>query len=1126
MTDPSEECDPLGELADEFLERHRRGERPSVDAFLDRLPDRREELRDMLSALVAVEALVPAVDQGDEHAYGRGGEVDNGDRPERLGDYRILREVGRGGMGIVYEAEQVSLRRRVALKVLAPWLRASPKQVQRFLREARSAAKLEHPDIVPIFGVGEHDGLHYYAMQFIAGHGLDRVLDDVRRLRRSTSASDRDDVLTMAADWTRVDDFSTPGRPDGATTPARTDVTPADASEAGYSRAVAEIILHAAEALQYAHERGMLHRDIKPSNLLVDEHGKVWVTDFGLVKDVEGEDLTGTGDIVGTFRYMAPERFRGRCDRRSDVYSLGLTLYEMLALRPAFAAADRQLLIHQITQEEPEPLRRLVPGLSRDLATIAQTSIAREPEDRYATAGRLAEDLGRWLRHEPIRARPSAPHERLAKWARRNPTVATLAASAALAAIAALLILAVGQIRLSRTLRDSQRLTYFQRVALAERAWSGNDVGRAEAMLDEAGTEFRSWEWRYLKRLCHAASATLRVNAGKQANALAFSPDGSIVATAGANGNVILWEVPSGRRLRSIPGRTGGTYGLAFNLPDGTVVAAAGGDGTIRLYEVATGREVAAIRTERGREALAVAFSPDGATIATCTGVFWETVERADEVGDLTLWDAGTGRAIRPLIGHTGSVHQAVFAPDGSSLASAGGDGSVRVWDPETGDALMDLRGHDGVVMGVAYSPDGRRIVSAGLDGTLRIWEASTGAALGVYRDPGERFLSVVWSPDGRSIAAAGRSWSVTIWDAETGRKSGTYRGHDREATGVAYSRDGRLLGSAGYDGLVRIWDARRGQEAMTLDDFSSAVTDVAVDPTGSWLAAADEACPVQIRQLATGLVGPKLDARADSHASAAFSPDGARLAAGGRGSPGLVEVWDAATGRAMHALEGGPVAVTAVAFGRDGRVLAAGDAAGVVRTWDAATGDPLAPLGPAATLPITSLAVSRDGRRLAASTGDVKRVHLPGVVAIRDLEAGGEGVTLRGHRKGVADVAFSPDGLSVATAGWDQTVGVWDALTGERRHTLAIRGLLVWAVAFTPDGRRVVAADNIGRMTFWDVETGYEVLTLPAHADRIYDLAFSGEGRLLATAGRDAVVKLWDATPLPAPSPAGGPAK
>ncbi|WP_165250271.1 WD40 repeat domain-containing serine/threonine protein kinase [Paludisphaera soli] len=1125
MAETSEAGDPLGELADEFLDRLRRGESPRVDAYLGRIPEgRRGELRDLLSALVAVEDFKAefAEDEGGRPTLGD----DGGEVLDRLGDYRILREVGRGGMGIVYEAEQESLGRRVALKVLAPWLRPGGRQLQRFLREARSAAQLHHPDIVPIFGVGEHEGRHFYAMQFIPGQGLDQVLDDVRRLRSPAPADPSADGVTRVAPDSvaggRGDSIGSTvihGEPSRSATPGRGDVTPSDAPETPYRRSVAEIVLKVAEALQHAHDRGMLHRDIKPSNLLLDEGGKVWVTDFGLVKAADGEDLTGTDDLVGTLRYMAPERFRGRCDARSDVYSLGLTLYEMLALRPAFDAGDRHRLIHQITQEQPEPIRRLAPTLPRDLATIVHTAIAPDPDERYATASALAEDLRRWLRHEPIRARRSPAPERLAKWARRNPAVAALAASAALAALAAVTILAAGYIQVSRTLHDSQRLEYFQRIALAERAWSGNDVGRAEALLDEAAPAFRSWEWRHLKRRCHAALATLRANGGEQPNTLAFAPDGGTAATSGAHGDLLIWDVPSGRRRRVIHGPPEAVSGLAFS-PEGSAIASAAGQRTVRVHEVATGRELLSIPLPRGREALGVAYSPDGGTLAACAGVFWETVERADEEGSLTLWDAASGRPLRDLRGHAGSVHQAAFAPDGTQLASAGGDGLVKIWDPATGGLLRDLSGHEGVVMGVAYAPDGRRLVSAGLDGTLRLWDPRTGAAVATFREPGERFLAVAWSPDGRRIAAAGRSWSLTVWDAETGFKAETYRGHDREALGAAYSPDGRMLGSAGYDGLVRIWDAGRGQEARTLSGFGGAVTRLAMDPAGRWLAAASESGPIRLRDPSNAADGPTLDSTARAHGSAAFAPGGDRLAAGSRGAPGLVEVWDPSTGARLHALDAGPAAVSAVAFRPDGRTLAAGALDGSVRLWDAATGSPLPGPRLVATGPITALAFSPDGRRLAASTGDQKRIHLPGTVTIWDLEAAARPLTLTGHARGVADVAWSPDGLSLATAGWDQTVAVWDATTGGRRHSSASRGLLVWAVAFTPDGERVVAADNIGRLTFWDVATGHEVLTLPAHADRIYDLAFSADGRLLASAGRDATVKLWDADAPTAPSP------
>jgi serine/threonine protein kinase len=314
--------------------------------------------------------------------------------------FRIIREIGRGGMGVVYEAEDQQLGRHVALKVLSAHNWNQAKQVQRFDREARAAARLHHTHIVPIFGVGHQDGYHYLAMQYIEGVGLDRIIED-RRIgndrSRSTALSATDD---------------------------RTD------------RSVARVGLQVAEALHYAHRQGILHRDIKPSNLLLDATGNVWVADFGLAKTAEAEELTSTGDVLGTVRYLAPERFRGSCDARSDIHGLGLTLYELVTLRPAFEALDRYELIEQVRRAAPAPLRKLAPGVSRDLETIIQKAIAPEPERRYASAGALADDLRRFLEDRPIQARPVSLPGRLIRWCRRNPWAAAFLLALALGLVA------------------------------------------------------------------------------------------------------------------------------------------------------------------------------------------------------------------------------------------------------------------------------------------------------------------------------------------------------------------------------------------------------------------------------------------------------------------------------------------------------------------------------------------------------------------------------------------------------------------------------------------------------------------------------------------------------------------
>jgi serine/threonine protein kinase/formylglycine-generating enzyme required for sulfatase activity len=440
------------------------------------LPAQANEIREMLPALALMEAKSP---QASDPGPSPPATALPGARPlQQLGDYQILREIGRGGMGVVYEAQQLSLGRHVAIKVLPSQALLDVQRLGRFQREARSAAKLHHTNIVPVFGVGEQDGAHYYVMQFIQGLGLDKVLNELRSLRQSggkhTPLRGDAAVSPTNAAWNlsavdvarglltgyRQHDPSSVG----STTPgdsaaqvklsARTPVRAADTSatirlpgqaesstltETGhqYWQSVARIGMQVADALAHAASQGILHRDIKPSNLLLDGTGNVWVTDFGLAKAASGDDdLTHTGDVVGTVRYMAPERFSGQGDIRSDVYSLGLTLYELLTLRPAFGNADRSKLVRQVMHDEPVQPRKLNPRVPRDLETVVLKAIARDPAHRYQTPALMVEDLNRFVEDRPVRARRVSEAEKLWRWCRRNPSVASLLAGIVLVFLA------------------------------------------------------------------------------------------------------------------------------------------------------------------------------------------------------------------------------------------------------------------------------------------------------------------------------------------------------------------------------------------------------------------------------------------------------------------------------------------------------------------------------------------------------------------------------------------------------------------------------------------------------------------------------------------------------------------
>jgi serine/threonine protein kinase/Tfp pilus assembly protein PilF len=422
MAESSSERNPLDVLAEEFLDRYRAGERPALSEFIERHPELACEIRELFPTLIEVEFLKPGDQTSD---FSPRADADSS-HPAQIGEFRILREVGRGGMGVVYEALQETLGRHVALKVLPAGALADPRRAERFRREARAAAKLHHTNIVPVFGTGEANGLHYYAMQFIAGQGLDRVIDELRRQRKESASTGldlnrtTDDPVTMPA--------SAPSITSSAVLSHSSESAILSASGRRYWESVARLGVQAASALAHAHDQGVLHRDIKPSNLLLDPHGTVWVTDFGLAKMSEDEDLTAAGDIVGTLRYMSPERFEGRCDARADIYALGLTLYEMLTLRPAFDESGREQLVAQVMKGTPPRPTQVGRDVPRDLETIVLKALAREPEARYATAGEMADDLQRFVEDRPIQARRASALERLRRWSRRNPMVASLTA--------------------------------------------------------------------------------------------------------------------------------------------------------------------------------------------------------------------------------------------------------------------------------------------------------------------------------------------------------------------------------------------------------------------------------------------------------------------------------------------------------------------------------------------------------------------------------------------------------------------------------------------------------------------------------------------------------------------------
>ena len=981
----------------------------------------------------------------------------------RLGDYELLEEVARGGMGVVFRARQVSLNRMVAVKVLRDAWLATPVQVKRFQAEAANAAKLKHPNIVAVHEVGEQGGQHYFAMDLIKGTNL--------------------------AELTRE-------RP----------LPP---------RRAAELVRKVAEAVQHAHQQGVLHRDVKPSNVLLDTQGEPQVTDFGLARALDDESsLTQTGQVLGTPGYIAPEQAKGggAVGPAADVYGLGALLFHLLTGRPPFVGASAAETLTQVLQQEPLSPRLLNPAVPMDLAAGCGKCLGKLPRERYGSAGELAADLERYLQNETTHARPAGPVERGARWCRRKPALA--------AAVAALLV--VGLVGLAGILwewrraeqhakeenrqrklaeqneRTTRQNLYAADMNVVQQALAQQNVGRARELLQayEPKTgqpDLRGWEWWFYSQQCRGDDVFKVAREGNKVTALVSCARMNAVVAGWADGTIELWNLGAQKAIARLTKEDGWIESLESD-PGGRLLAASIAGLRLRLWDITDIQSPKLLRIFEVKNAVA-ALAPHESLIAIST-VRGSPATPETDTGLVGVWDYKTGEQLCSL---PESGDRACFSTDGRTLVTGSWKGTVKVWNRADWSLRKTLHSA-GRVLSLALSPNGRLLATSDWDGSPLLWDVETGQRRGVFQGHSGRVYRVRFSPEGRWLATASGDGTLGLWNVDSQAQLARLKGHEKQAEDLAFSPDGRWLASAlSPDNTMRFWKVEASiRKNSVLKVFSLPV----FSPDGKTVAGCDEHNQAAIWGLATGEVTTTLDGEQNP---AGFTADGKVLITASVPAPlplypnpiaGL-KYWDVGSTTLKRSVIFSPAnqPASAVSLSPDEKTLATGDLAGEVILWDTQSGTVRDRL-PSTAPRVWNLVFSPDSKVLAIGPeGNTKLWHL----GSKRVIVLAEGAAL--------PVAFSPDGQIVATGSFNE-VKLWQTATGESAGTLKGHREGIFSVAFSKDGRTLASASE--DIKLWNLATRREVASF--RQDKAFNFVmFSPDGRSLL-GGRVGEGYIWTA--------------